>query len=205
MCIMEAFYVLPGQRDAAQLCSDFLAKMFEKYGITRCISSLTIFRKMIDAMVVMVLIFHVGDLQIAGEQKNKLINDLSKETKPQNKGLFLTHEKKTGCLLRSMRFLKNKFVYKHKKLFVYPDKKYFSKLCEIVKVQNKARIHQHQQKVQHENNSEELGTREQLLYRSAVGLLLDVAHDRPDIQFAVGPLASFFQVATRKHWNTCNT
>ena len=70
---------LPGQRDAAQLWSDFFAEMLEKYGMTRCISSPTLFRKMIDAMVVMVLVVHVDDLQIAGEQEesNKLISDLS--------------------------------------------------------------------------------------------------------------------------------
>ena len=197
-------YVLPGQRDAAQLWSDFLAEMLEKYGMTRCISSPTLFRKMIDAMVVMVLVVHVDDLQIAGEQEesNKLISDLSKETKLQKEGPFLTREERErGYSSRSMRFLKRKFVYKDEKLFVYPDKKYFSKLCEIVKVQNrKSKNTPAPTEVQHEDRSEELDAKEQSLYRSAVGLLLYVAHDRPDIQFAVRSLASFLQVATRKNW-----
>ena len=100
-----------------------------------------------------------------------------------------------------MRFLKRRFVYKDEKLFVYPDKKYFSKLCEIVKVQNrKSKNTPAPTEVQREDRSEELDMKEQSLYRSAVGLLLYVAHDRPDIQFAVRSLASFLQVATRKNW-----
>ena len=186
-------YVLPGQKDAARLWSDFLAEMLEKYGVARCISSPTLFRKMIDAMVVMVLVVHVDDLQIAGEQEesNKLISDLSKETKLQKEGPFLTREERErGYSSRSMRFLKRKFVYKDEKLFVYPDKKYFSKLCEIVKVQNrKSKNTPAPTEVQHEDHSEELDMKEQSLYRSAVGLLLYVAHDRPDVQFAVRSLA----------------
>ena len=178
-------YVLPGQRNAAQSWSDFLAEMLEKYGVTRCISSPTLFRKMIDAMVVMVLVVHVDDLQIAGEQEesNKLISDLSKETKLQKEGPFLTREERErGWSSRSMRFLTRKFVYKDEKLFVYPDKKYFSKLCEIVKVQNrKSKNTPAPTEVQHEDRSEELDMKEQSLYRSAVGLLLYVAHDRPDV------------------------
>ena len=60
--------------------------------MTRCISSPTLFRKMVDAMVVMVLVVHVDDLQIAGEQEesNKLISDSSKETRLQKEGPFLT-------------------------------------------------------------------------------------------------------------------
>ena len=156
-------YVLPGQRDAAQLWSDFLAEMLEKYGVTRCISSPTLFRKMIDAMVVMVLVVHVDDLQIAGEQEesNKLISDLSKETKLQKEGPFLTREERErGWSSRSMRFLKRKFVYKDEKLFVYPDKKHFSKLCEIVKVQNrKSKNTPAPTEVQREDHSEELDMR----------------------------------------------
>ena len=100
-------YVLPGQRDAA----DFLAEMLEKYGKTRCVSSPTLFRKMIDAMVVMVLVVHVDDLQMAGEQEesDKLISDLSTETKLQKEGPFLTREERErGWSSRSMRFLKKK-------------------------------------------------------------------------------------------------
>ena len=197
-------YVLPGQRDAAQLWSDFLTEMLEKYGMTRCISSPTLFRKMIDAMVVMVLVVHVDDLQIAGEQEesNKLISDLSKETKLQKEGPILTlEERDRGWSSRSMRFLKRKFVYKDEKLSVYPGKKYFSKLCEIVKVLNrKSKNTPAPTEVQHEDRSEELDMKEQSLYRSAVGLLLYIAHDRPDIQFEVRSLASFLQVATRKNW-----
>ena len=159
---------------------------------------------MIDAMVVMVLVVHVDDLQIAGEQEesNKLISDLSKETKLQKEGPFLTREERErGWSSRSVRFLKRKFVYKDEKLFVYPDKKYFSKLCEIVKVQNrKSKNTPAPTEVQREDRSEELDMKEQSLYRSAVGLLLYVAHDRPDIQLAVRSLASFLQVATRKNW-----
>ena len=66
-----------------------------------------------------------------------------------------------------MRCLKKKFVYKDEKFFVYPDGRYFS---EIVKVQiRKSKNTPAPTEVQHENRSEELETKKQSLYRSAVG------------------------------------
>ena len=158
-------------------------------------------RKVIRA----VCIVHVDDLQFAGiiEVVVPLLERLQKKVKLQVEGPFLTpEEREAGYSLQHVRFLKRKFTYEDHELRISIDPKYVKKLTEVLQLDKKQSRKPKQtpctSSSSEPDNSAALAPAEAATYRSAVGMLLYVAHDRPDIQFSVRSLSCGMKEPTEK-------
>ena len=201
--------VLPGQRDAALLWSYFCDDLLKSEGLERSTANPALYRLIviIDGRKVIraVCIVHVDDLQFAGiiEVVVPLLERLQKKVKLQVEGPFLTpEEKEAGYSLQHVRFLKRKFTYEDHELRISIDPKYVKKLSEVLQLDKKQPRKFKQtpctSSSSEPDHSPTLPTAEAATYRSAVGMLLYVAHDRPDIQFSVRSLSCGMKEPTEK-------
>ena len=121
----------------------------------------------------------------------------------QVEGPFLTpEEREAGYSLQRVRFLKRKYTFEDNELRISIDPKYVKKLTEVLELDKK-----HSRKPKQTpctssssepDNSASLVPAEAATYRSAVGMLLYIAHDRPDIQFAVRSLSCGMKEPTER-------
>ena len=184
--------VLPGQ--------DFCDDLLKNEGLERSTANPALYRLVviIDGRKVIraVCIVHVDDLQFAGiiEVVVPLLERLQKKVKLQVEGPFLTpEEREAGYSLQRVRFLKRKFTYEDHELRISIDPKYVKKLTEVLQLDKRQSRKPKQtpctSSSSEPDNSAALPPAEAATYRSAVGMLLYVAHDRPDIQFSVRSLS----------------
>ena len=201
--------VLPGQRDAALLWSDFCDDLLKNEGLERSTANPALYRLIviIDGRKVIraVCIVHVDDLQFAGiiEVVVPLLERLQKKVKLQVEGPLLTpEEREAGYSLQHVRFLKRKFTYEDHELRISIDPKYVKKLTEVLQLDKKQSRKPKQtpctSSSSEPDNSAALAPAEAATYRSAVGMLLYVAHDRPDTQFSVRSLSCGMKEPTEK-------
>ena len=201
--------VLPGQRDAALLWSDFCDDLLKNEGLERSTANPALYRLVviIDGRKVIraVCIVHVDDLQLAGivEVVVPLLERLQKKVKLQVEGPFLTpEEREAGYSLQHVRFLKRKYTLEDHELRISIDPKYVKKLTEVLQLDKKQSRKPKQtpcaSSSSEPDNSAALPPAEAATHRSAVGMLLYVAHDRPDIQFSVRSLSCGMKEPTEK-------
>ena len=196
--------VLPGQRDASLLWSEYCATLLQEEGYEKSSANPALFRLIKNDTVVSVCIVHVDDLQVAGKYRDvaPILKNLSKKVKLQVEGPFLTDEDyRSGYSKSSVRFLKRKYSFEDGRLFVRPDSKYVTKLLENLGLEKrKEKNTPSPSNVAEVDNSPELNEEEASVYRSCVGILLYVGQDRPDVQFAVRSLATAMKTPTKKKY-----
>ena len=194
--------VLPGQRDASLLWSEFCAELLQQEGYEKSIANPALFRLIKNGKVVSVCIVHVDDLQVAGKAAvvKPVLEALAKKVKLQVEGPFLTEEDyRNGFSKQSVRFLKRRYSYEDGKLFVRPDTKYVTKLLEKLHLgSRREKATPAAGNVQNTDETKELDENKKNVYRSCVGILLYLAQDRPDIQYAVRNLATGMKAPTQK-------
>ena len=203
--------VLPGQRDAALLWSDFCDDLLKNEGLERSTANPALYRLvvMIDGHKVIraVRIVHVDDLQFAGiiEIVVPLLERLQKKVKLQVEGPFLTpEEREAGYSLQHVRFLKRKYTFEDHELRISIDPTYVKKLTEVLQLDKKQARKPKQtpcaSSSSEPDNSAALSPAEAATYRSVVGMLLYVAHDRPDTQYSVRSLSFGMKERTEKKY-----
>ncbi|CAE7216862.1 GIP [Symbiodinium sp. CCMP2592] len=121
-----------------------------------------------------------------------ILKNPKKKVNLQVEGPLLNEEDyEKGFSEEAVKFLKRKYTYEHHELRVHSDSKYVKKLVEILKLEKKkAKNSPCTPPSQEPDVSQELDEERSRTYRSCVGILLYVAHDRPDIQFAVRSLST---------------
>ena len=164
----------------------------------RSIACPTLFRTTKGSMVVV----HVDDIQ-AGEKDKELepvIEKLEEKYTLSITGPFFTEEEyDQGFSSSTIRFLKRKFVYESNLLKILPDPKYGQKLDQELQLSGKSpKTSPCNAAFQEEDRSRPLEGERAARYRKCVGILLYVAQDRPDLQFAVQRLASGMSNPTEK-------
>ncbi|CAE7331272.1 RE1 [Symbiodinium sp. CCMP2592] len=194
--------VLPGQRDASSLWSVFCDGPLVEEKFERCTAVPALYRLLRQGKVVAVCIVHVDDLQFAGKKEviEPILRNLKKTVNLQVEGPLLNEEDyEKGFSEETVKFLKRKYTYEHHELRVHSDNKYVKKLVEILKLEKKkAKNSPCTPASQEPDVSQELDEEHSRTYRSCVGILLYVAHDRPDIQFAVRSLSTAMTKPTER-------
>ncbi|CAE7243558.1 unnamed protein product [Symbiodinium sp. CCMP2592] len=129
-----------------------------------------------------------------------VLKNLGARVKLQIEGPFLTQDDyNRGWSENTVRFLKRKFCYDSGRLFVRPDGKYVTKLLALLNLGNrKEKASPAPGNVSEVDSSQELPEHEASTYRSCVGILLYIAQDRLDIQFAVRSLSTGMKSPTKK-------
>ena len=193
--------VLPGQRDAALLWSDFCDDLLKAEGLERSTAIPALYRLVVNKKVKAVCVVHVDDLQFAGFVKYVLpiLKKLGLKVKLQIEGPFLTEEEReAGFSASSIKFLKRKYTFENGQLKISSDPKYSNKLCELLNLwKRKPKQTSSTSAWTEVDNSPALSEAAASNYRSAVGVLLYLAHDRPDIQFATRHLATGVSAPTK--------
>eukprot|EP00439_Symbiodinium_sp_Y106_P000302 s8784_g1.t1 len=188
--------VLPGQRDASSLWSDFCDGLLVQEGFERSTGNPSLYRLLQgdNRKVIAICIVHVDDLQMAGKEHTlaAILANLKKKVKLQVEGPFLTKEEyERGFSTSSVRFLKRKYVFQDHELKIFSDSKRSKKLVDIIGLQKtKSKNSPCTPSCQEKDESDELDDEHSSIYRTCVGILLYVSHDRPDIQFAVRNLST---------------
>ena len=132
--------VLPGQRDASSLWSDFCDSLLVKEGFERCVGVPALYRLVEKGKVVAICVVHVDDLQFAGKRGTiePVLAHLKKKVNLQIEGPLLNEEEyEKGYSEESVKFLKRKSVFQDFKLKTFSDGKYSKKLTEILKLEKK--------------------------------------------------------------------
>ena len=194
--------VLPGQRDASSLWSDFCDELLVAENFERCQGVPALYRLKENKKVVAICIVHVDDLQFAGKKKTiePILAHLKKKVNLQIEGPLLSEEDyEKGFSEESVKFLKRKYIFQESELRIFSDSKYSKKLTEMLKLEKKKPKNSPcTPACQEKDESPELGESTSGIFRSCVGILLYMAHDRPDIQFAVRNLSTATSKPTEK-------
>ncbi|CAE7586204.1 GIP [Symbiodinium sp. CCMP2592] len=129
-----------------------------------------------------------------------ILRNLKKKVNLQVEGPLLNEEDyEKGFSEETVKFLKRKYTYEQHELRVHSDSKYVKKLVEILKLEKKkAKNSPCTPASQEPDVSQELDEEHSRTYRICVGILLYVAHDRPDIQFAVRSLSTAMTKPTER-------
>ena len=125
---------------------------------------------------------------------------LKKKVNLQIEGPLLSEEEyERRYSEESVKFLKRKYTYQDYELRIASDSKYSKKLTEILKLEKKKPKNSPcTPSCQEKDLSQELREGDAGTYRSCVGILLYVVHDRPDIQFAVRNLSTAMSKPTER-------
>ena len=101
----------------------------------------------------------------------------------------------------SLKFLKKDLTVTSEGLVVSLDHKYIDRVCDLVGVVNpKRRKIPCSQEILSDDNSPELPVEQASKFRGAIGSLLYVSPERPDVQFAIACLARCMSKPTQKAW-----
>ena len=132
--------VLPGQRDASSLWSDFCDELLVAENFERCQGVPALYRLKENKKVVAICIVHVDDLQFAGKKKTiePILAHLKKKVNLQIEGPLLSEEDyEKGFSEESVKFLKRKYIFQESELRIFSDSKYSKKLTEMLKLEKK--------------------------------------------------------------------
>ncbi|CAE7356333.1 GIP [Symbiodinium sp. CCMP2592] len=134
------------------------------------------------------------------EDIEPILKNLKKKVNLQVEGPLLNEEDyEKGFSEETVKFLKRKYTYEQHELRVHSDSKYVKKLVEILKLEKKkAKNSPCTPASQEPDVSQELDEEHSRTYGSCVGILLYVAHDRPDIQFTVRSLSTAMTKPTER-------
>ena len=194
--------VLPGQRDASSLWSDFCDELLVAENFEHCQGVPALYRLKENKKIVAICIVHVDDLQFAGKKKTiePILAHLKKKVNLQIEGPLLSEEDyEKGFSEENVKFLKRKYIFQESELRIFSDSKYSKKLTEMLKLEKKKPKNSPcSPACQEKDESPELGESTSGIFRSRMGILLYMAHDRPDIQFAVRNLSTAMSKPTEK-------
>ena len=191
--------VLPGQRNAAALWAKHLACDLVSLSFSRCPLAPSMYKDKDGTL----LIVHVDDVQGMGNEYclRNLVTALKKKYVVSLEGLFLLAEDYArGYSLDTIKFLKRKFSDFNHRLSICIDPKYIQKLEELFRLTHRkpkaAPCGNDILKV--DSHPVYLDAEDHRKYRTAIGILLYISGDRPDIQFAVNVLSSGLTAPTKR-------
>ena len=184
--------LLPGQRVAAQEWWKYAVNIFQKHGFETCPACPRLLRHEHG-----LLSMHVDDLQFVGprEQGKQLIKALQEEFTMEVQGPY----SQPGDVCQ---FLKKLFQFNESGIAVQPNEKHFLALEKLLKLtpygkKLKAPVHPDLCK---EDTTECLDPSRSETFRKAVGIILYISSDRPDIQFGAKLLSSYMSKPTVLAW-----
>lgn len=189
---------LPGQRDGAKRWYSHLAQFLQdKFQAEACTEQPSIFKVSGG-----ILLAHVDDILFLLNQnylEQKFLPVIREEFKVQ-----VEFAARTGG---SFEFLKRLHVVdeNYEKVTIYPCSKHIKKCFELFcKINGKAPKHSGVPGQSHgfasEDVSRELDAEKSAVFRSLVGALLYISHERADLQFSVKSLASYLRCPTERAW-----
>ncbi len=191
---------LPGQRDGARKWYDYFADVLEKnFGAVACKEQPSIFK--IEGKGF--LLIHVDDVMFYMDQQF-LEEEFLVRLRAQFKMAVSFVPRTGGCF----EFLKKSFEIEkdYQKITIHPETKHIKQIYETYSSYNTnkkpARLYTTPctQQLYAKDHTEVLDPQRASAYRSLVGAILYISHDRADIQFAAKTLASTLQSPTIHSW-----
>ena len=191
---------LPGQRNAAAQWFKGFCKVAKEYGLVQDVMQPTMMKMVQDDDNPddgrLYLTIHVDDLLLVGNEKVaegfiKFMEDKGWKT-----------EKRGPLRSGSFSYLKRQMEIIEKGITIRPDQQHIKDLAKLTKVdQKKFRSTPGDGNFNKLSKEDEPMNPEDITkYRSAVGKLLYIAPDRPDIQYVAQGLASLMSCSTKKGW-----
>ena len=180
---MELLFNLPGQRAGARGWYMYLRDIMEKDGLKAFSGAPAVFYETGK----IACNSHVDDLQIVGGEKRgeDLLNGMKKS------GLKVQIEGPVSIDGGQCRFLKRLFQGDGTGIVVIPEQKYVEKLCLLLGLQKASpKPTPLPSSLVHPSADAELVGEEYNVYRSALGLLLYMSSDYPELHFGVRMLGS---------------
>lgn len=180
---------LPGQRNAALRWNEFFTEICKGCGLIPYLGSPTIFKHNERKMYLTV---HVDDIMVVSSQNDAewFLDQIKmltlKRDGPHEQG---SHQK--------VFYLKKQITLMNDGILIQPSATYIPKLTALLKVNSRrskglpyhATLESYVPEL--ENPEDRLSPEDCALFRSGLGLVLYVAQDRPDIQFAVKVLSTY--------------
>ena len=191
---------LPGQRDGARKWYDYFAEVLNKnFNAVACQEQPSVFK--IEGKGF--LLIHVDDVLFYLDQKF-LEDEFLVKLRAQFKMSVNFVPRTGGCF----EFLKKSFEIEkdYQKITIHPETKHIKQIYETYSSYNHnkkpARLYTTPctQQLYAKDHTEELDPNSASAYRSLVGAILYISHDRADIQFAAKTLASTLQSPTAHSW-----
>ena len=190
--------VLPGQRNAAALWANHLASDLVSLNFSRCPLAPSMYKDKDGTL----LIVHVDDVRGMGNEARlrNLVASLKKKYGVSLEGPFLLGaDYARGYSLDTIKFLKRKFSYFNHRLSICIDPKYIQKLEELFSLSHrKPKAAPCGNDILKVDPNPVHGAEDHRKYRTAIGILLYISGDRPDIQFAVNVLSSGLTAPTKR-------
>ena len=191
---------LPGQRNAAAQWFKGFCAVARNYGMVQDVMQPTMMKK--DKKVKdedngrLFLTIHVDDLLLIGDEEEveRFISYMEQKSwKVEKRGPL--YQGNFSYLKRNMEMIENGIV-------IRPDKEHIKALAKVTNVENrKFRTTPGDSSfTKLSKDDEPMADEDVTKYRSAVGKILYIAPDRPDIQFVAQGLASLMQKPTKKAW-----
>ena len=180
---MELLFNLPGQRSGARGWYLHLKEVMNKGGLKPFVGAPAVFYETGK----IACNSHVDDLQLVGGERKglELLNNM------KNAGLKLQVEGPVSIDGGSCRFLKRLFQGDGTGIVVIPEKKYVEKLCMLLGVEKSfSKPTPLPSSLVRPYVDPELAGEEYSVYRSALGLLLYMSSDYPELHFGVRMLGS---------------
>ena len=184
--------LLPGQRVAAQEWWKFAVSTFKQHGFEVCQACPCLLRHAHG-----LLSMHVDDLQFVGPKKEgtAIVEALQQAFTMDVQGPF--HEPGDTC-----QFLKKYFHFNEAGIAIRPNEKHFLALEKLLKLSSfgkklKGPVHPDLCK---EDRTDLLESSKAETYRKAVGIILYISSDRPDIQYCTKLLAAYMSKPTDLAW-----
>ena len=192
---------LPGQRNAAAQWFKGFCKVAKEFGLVQDVMQPTMMKKPDDPGEMnkdgqLYLTIHVDDLLLIGHE-----GEVEKFIKYMESKGWKT-EKRRPLYSGSFNYLKREMELIDRGITIRPDKQHIKELARLTKVeQRKCRS------TPGDGNFTKLSKEDDPLdynditvYRSAVGKLLYIAPDRPDVQYIAQGLAAFMQKPAKNSW-----
>ena len=191
---------LPGQRNAAAQWFKGFCAVARDYGMVQDVMQPTMMKKNQKAHDEgggrLFLTIHVDDLLLIGDEEEveRFISYMEQKSwKVEKRGPL--YQGNFSYLKRNMEMIENGIV-------IRPDKEHIKALAKVTNVENrKFRTTPGDSNfTKLSKDDEPMADEDVTKYRSAVGKILYIAPDRPDIQFVAQGLASLMQKPTKKAW-----
>ena len=182
---------LPGQRSAAQHWFAFFTGLCKKAGMVSFPGCPTVL-KLVDKDHHIYLTVHVDDVLLVCNDKDLkwFQKNVAKELTTKVDG---PHQQGSG---KTMMYLKKRITFLDEGTLIQPNNTYIPKLIELLKLagrRKKGLPHHSTLDAYHPDQPglDELTEEEVKSFRSALGLILYISHDRPDISFATKVLSTW--------------
>ena len=189
---------LPGQRDEARRWYDhFVNVLKEEFKAEVCLEQ----PSMLKIPGQGILLLHVDDVMFL--LNPKFLEDEFKPRLGKHFKFSMNYAPRTGG---SFEFLKKTFEISpgYKKLTIYPETKHIRQIYDTYTKHNgkPARLHKTPVNAQlyATDHTQQLGAEQAGVYRSLVGAILYISHDRGDVQYAAKSLAAYLKEPTKHAW-----